>query len=156
MKVLVTGGTGFVGSHSVKAILDAGHGVRLLVRSSGRVASALEPLGVVGVDYLVGDATDAESVRRAMDGCDGVLHAAAVFSYDAREAREMQRVNARATEVVLGAARARGWTRSCTSRAMWRCCHRLGCSMAIRRWVASRRLRAFEGRDRADGEGAAG
>ena len=58
-----------------------------------------------GVDHLVGDATDAESVRRAMDGCDAVLHAAAVFSYDARDAREMRRVNARATEVVLGAAR---------------------------------------------------
>ena len=108
MKVLVTGGTGFVGSHSVKAILDAGHDVRLLVRSSGRVAPALEPLGVSGVDHLVGDATDAESVRRAMDGCDAVIHAAAVFSYDARDARTMQRVNARATEVVLGAARDAG------------------------------------------------
>jgi dihydroflavonol-4-reductase len=108
MKVLVTGGTGFVGSHSVKAILDAGHDVRLLVRSPGRVAPALEPLGVSGVDHLVGDATDAESVRKAVDGCNGVLHAAAVFSYDARDAREMQRVNARATEVVLGAARDAG------------------------------------------------
>ena len=108
MKVLVTGGTGFVGCHSVKAILDAGHDVRLLVRSSGRVAPALEPLAVIGVDHLVGDATDAESVRRAMDGCNAVLHAAAVFSYDARDARAMQRVNARATEVVLGAARDAG------------------------------------------------
>ena len=108
MKVLVTGGTGFVGSHSVKAILDAGHEVRLLVRSSGRVAPALEPLGVGAVDHLVGDATDAESVRRAMDGCNAVLHAAAVFSYDARDAHAMQRVNARATEVVLGAARDAG------------------------------------------------
>ena len=108
MKVLVTGGTGFVGSHSVKAMLDAGHDVRLLVRSSGRVAPALEPLGVSGVDDVVGDATDAESVRRAMDGCNAVLHAAAVFSYDARDARAMQRVNTRATEVVLGASRDAG------------------------------------------------
>ena len=108
MKVLVTGGTGFVGSHSVKAMLDAGHDVRLLVRSSGRVAAALEPLGVSGVDHLVGDATDPESVRRAMDGCNAVLHAAAVFSYDARDARAMQSVNSRATEVVLGAARDAG------------------------------------------------
>ena len=108
MKVLVTGGTGFVGSHSVKAILDAGHDVRLLVRSPDRVAAALEPLGGGGVDHLEGDATDAESVRTAMDGCNGVLHAAAVFSYDARDAGEVQRVNARATEVVLGAARDAG------------------------------------------------
>jgi dihydroflavonol-4-reductase len=105
MKVLVTGGTGFVGSHSVKAMLDAGHDLRLLVRSPRRLAPALEPLGVRGVEHVVGDATDAESVRRAMDGCDAVVHAAAVFSYDARDARNMQRVNTRATEVVLGASR---------------------------------------------------
>jgi dihydroflavonol-4-reductase len=111
MKVLVTGGTGFVGSHTVKAIIDAGHDLRLLVRSPERQAPALEPLGVRDVDHVVGDATDAESVRRAMDGCDAVVHAAAVFSYDAREAREMRRVNARATEVVLGAARDAGVNR---------------------------------------------
>jgi nucleoside-diphosphate-sugar epimerase len=105
MKVLVTGGTGFVGSHSVKAIVDAGHDVRLLVRSPGRLKAALEPLGVGEVEHVVGDAVDAESVRRAMDGCEAVLHAAAVFSYDARDVGEMQRVNAQATEVVLGAAR---------------------------------------------------
>ena len=104
MRVLVTGGTGFVGSHSVKAIVDAGHDVRLLVRSPNRLAPALEPLGVRGLEHVVGDATDTEPVRRAMDGCDAVVHAAAIFSYDARDAHEMQRVNARATEVVLGAA----------------------------------------------------
>ena len=104
MKVLVTGGTGFVGSHSARAIVDEGHDLRLLVRSPARLAPALEPLGVRDVEHVVGDATDAQSVRRAMDGCDAVLHAAAIFSYDAREARDMQRVNARATEVVLGAA----------------------------------------------------
>jgi NAD(P)-dependent dehydrogenase (short-subunit alcohol dehydrogenase family) len=108
MKVLVTGGTGFVGSHSVKAIVDAGHDLRLLVRSPGRPAPALEPLGVRGVEHVVGDATDADSVRRAMDGCDAVVHDAAIFSYDARAARDMRRVNARATEVVLGAARDAG------------------------------------------------
>src|SRR5829696_5801645 len=135
MKVLVTGGTGFVGSHTVKAIVDAGHDLRLLVRSPDRLASALEPLGVRDVDHVVGDATDAESVRRAMDGCDAVVHAAAVFSYDAREAREMRRVNARATEVVLGAARDAGSTGSCTRQAMWRCSRRPACSLAIRRSV---------------------
>ena len=43
-----------------------------------------------------------------MDACGAVLHGAAIFSYDAREARDMRRVNARATEVVLGAARDAG------------------------------------------------
>ena len=43
-----------------------------------------------------------------MNGCDAVVHAAAIFSYDARDARAMQLTNARATEVVLGAAHAGG------------------------------------------------
>ena len=46
MKVLVTGGTGFVGSHSVRANLDADHDVRMLVRSPDRITRALDPLGV--------------------------------------------------------------------------------------------------------------
>jgi len=108
MKVLVTGGTGFVGSHSVKAIQDAGHEVRLLVRSPERIAPALDPLGVPAPEHVVGDVTDPESVRRAVEGCDAVLHAAAVFTYDARKNREMLDVNARATEAVLGTARDAG------------------------------------------------
>jgi dihydroflavonol-4-reductase len=80
MMVLVTGGTGLVGSHSVKATVDAEQDLRRLVRSPGRLARALEPLGVRGVEYVVGDATDADLVRRAMDGCDAVVHAAAIFS----------------------------------------------------------------------------
>ena len=66
MKVLVTGGTGFVGSHSVKAMSDAGHDLRLLVRAPGPLAPALEPLGVRDVEHVVGDATDA-GVRASGD-----------------------------------------------------------------------------------------
>ncbi|HEX6195661.1 MAG TPA: NAD-dependent epimerase/dehydratase family protein [Jiangellaceae bacterium] len=56
MRVLVTGGTGFVGSHTVTALRSAGHEVRLLVRKPERIGKALEPLGVSEpVDYAVGD-----------------------------------------------------------------------------------------------------
>jgi nucleoside-diphosphate-sugar epimerase len=60
------------------------------------------------VDVVVGDVTDEASVARAVDGVDGVLHAASVYSFDSRDHRLMSDVNARGTEVVLGAARKAG------------------------------------------------
>ena len=104
MKVLVTGGTGFVGSHSVAALVSRGHQVRLLVRSRDQVARSLSPLGVADVESVVGDVTAAESVEEALAGCDAVLHAAAVYSVDPRAASRVRETNMRATEIVLGAA----------------------------------------------------
>jgi nucleoside-diphosphate-sugar epimerase len=108
MKVLVTGGTGFVGSHSVAALVSRGHQVRLLVRSRDRVARSLSPLGVADVESVVGDVTVPQSVEEVMAGCDAVLHAAAVYSLDPRAASRMRETNLRATETVLGAAVRRG------------------------------------------------
>jgi nucleoside-diphosphate-sugar epimerase len=107
MLVTVTGGTGFLGSHSVAALLRGGHRVRLLVRREAAVEPALRPLGVDpgAVDVVVGDVTDEASVQRAVRGADRVLHAASVFSFDARDREKMRTVNARGTEIVLGAAR---------------------------------------------------
>jgi len=59
MRVLVTGGTGYVGCHTVAALAGQGHQVRLLVRARDRIAPALEPLGVAGADAVV------ERFRRA-------------------------------------------------------------------------------------------
>lgn len=80
MRVLVTGGTGFVGCHSVAALVSQGHQVRLLVRSRDRVARSLSPLGVADVESVAGDVTEPRSVAEAMAGCDAALHAAAVYS----------------------------------------------------------------------------
>jgi nucleoside-diphosphate-sugar epimerase len=108
MKVLVTGGTGFVGSHSVAALVSRGHQVRLLVRSRDRVARSLSPLGVEDVESVVGDVTVPQSVEEAMAGCDAVLHAASVYSLDPRAASRVRETNLRGTETVLGAAVRRG------------------------------------------------
>jgi nucleoside-diphosphate-sugar epimerase len=104
MRVLVTGGTGYVGSHSIAALTRDGHDVRVLARSPDRTATALDPLGVNGVEVAVGDVTDQPSVERALEGCDAVLHAASVFSMDPRRDEEMNSVNVRGTETVLGTA----------------------------------------------------
>jgi dihydroflavonol-4-reductase len=104
VKVLVTGGTGFVGAHSVAALVSRGHQVRLLVRSRDQVARSLSPLGVADVEAVVGDVTKPPSVDEALAGCDAVLHAAGVYSVDPRSASRIRETNVRATEIVLGAA----------------------------------------------------
>lgn len=108
MRVLVTGGTGFVGAHLVAALAGAGHDLRLLVRRPEQVPVSLGPLGVEVADLVVGDVLDEATVDRALAGCDAVVHAAAVFSFDPRRAAEVLRTNERSTELVLGGAVARG------------------------------------------------
>jgi dihydroflavonol-4-reductase len=108
MRVMVTGGTGFVGAHSTRALVDAGHEVRLLVRDPDRIRENVEPLGVAVTDYAVGDMTDEGSVGKAMDGCDAVLHCAAVVSLDRRRAAKVVETNPRGAKVVIDAAVDRG------------------------------------------------
>jgi len=105
MRVLVTGGTGYVGSHAVATLVRSGHEVRLLVRSPERVATSLDPLGVSAPDVAVGDVTDAGSIDAALTGCDAAVHAASVYSLDPRDAPTIAATNVRGTETVLGAAR---------------------------------------------------
>ena len=70
VKVLVTGGTGFVGSHAVAALLRDGHWVRLLVRDPSKIQRVLKARGIEVDDYAVGDIADAQAVRTAFIGCD--------------------------------------------------------------------------------------
>ena len=102
--VLATGGTGYVGSHAVAALIKAGHRVRILARSPDNVTAALAPFGVGRIETSLGDVTDPVAVERALDGCEAVLHAASVFSMDRRRADEMRAVNVRGTDTVLGTA----------------------------------------------------
>ena len=124
MRVLVTGGTGFVGSHTVAALVEGGHEVRLLVRAVQRVAPALVPLGLqaANLDTMVGDVTDAAAVDQAVRGCEAVVHAGSVYSFDSRDAGRIRQVNVRGTDLVLGTAHRAGLDPSCTSPAPRRCC----------------------------------
>ena len=108
MKVLVTGGTGFTGSHTATALTCAGHEVRLLVRDAAKVRTVFEPLGIVPDDIVVGDMTDPDSVEDALRGCDGVIHTAASVELRRAAARIVEDANVRGVELVVGGAARRG------------------------------------------------
>jgi dihydroflavonol-4-reductase len=103
MRIFVTGGTGFVGSHTAAELVRRGHEIRLLVRKPERIGPALAPFGIGEVDYAIGDVTEPASVEAGMQGCDAVLHAASIYSLDVRAAKQMRKVNASGAKTVLGA-----------------------------------------------------
>ena len=76
-KVLITGATGFIGSHIVKANLAAGNDVRALVLPGDQGGEALKQKGV---EVVEGDIRDFDSVRQAIDGREIAFHCAAVVT----------------------------------------------------------------------------
>lgn len=72
MRVLVVGATGYIGSRLVPRLLDAGHAVRVLVRTPSRLDG--HPWAVDRVEIRVGDATDPAAVASACRGTDAVVH----------------------------------------------------------------------------------
>ncbi|AWS47199.1 SDR family NAD(P)-dependent oxidoreductase [Streptosporangium sp. 'caverna'] len=78
MRVLVTGASGFIGSHAVAALLADGHKPLLLVRNPEKTRKVLAELGVVEpVSLHEADIRDATAVRSGLEQCDAVIHAAA-------------------------------------------------------------------------------
>ncbi|MBT38128.1 MAG: NAD-dependent epimerase/dehydratase family protein [bacterium] len=110
MKVMVTGGTGFTGSHTVKAFVAAGHTVRLLVRDSSKVRRVFDPhgIGIPEDQIVVGDIVDETSVAEAMKGCDAVFHCAALVDLRRSMAKAVLDTNARGVDLVVGGAVQRG------------------------------------------------
>ncbi len=108
MRVLVTGATGFIGFHTVLALLDAGHTVRFGARSQRKLRRLYEPLGIDTSDAALGEITDRALIDRALEDCDGVVHTAAMVSLDASKADLMYHTNVIGTERVIGGAVQRG------------------------------------------------
>ncbi|MEX2103634.1 MAG: NAD(P)H-binding protein [Gaiellaceae bacterium] len=100
--ILVTGGTGFVGSHVVHALRALDHPVRALARKPEKQ----DRLRAWGVEVVQGDMTNAESLRRAIEGCEAVVHLVALPPFSGDEA--VDRVMVRGTEHLVEAAKAAG------------------------------------------------
>jgi len=100
MTVLVTGGTGLTGANVCRQLRDRGDEVRAIVRS----LPDAQPLAALGVELVAGDVTDAASVRAAAQGCDGVIHTAALLGGASQELSDFVAVNQHGTANVLDAA----------------------------------------------------
>jgi dihydroflavonol-4-reductase len=98
---LVTGASGFVGSHVVRCLLTRGEAVRVLVRASSKLR-AIEGLPV---ERAEGDLRDAASLQRAMTGVKRVFHVAADYRLWARNPGEIYENNVQGTRNLLAAAR---------------------------------------------------
>lgn len=102
MRVMITGGTGFVGYHTARALMAAGHRVSLLVRSVDKMFQLYGD--DCDLDFTRGDITDVEKVSKAMAGCDAVIHAAAMVSTKASDAEKVYTTNVEGAKTVIGSA----------------------------------------------------
>jgi dihydroflavonol-4-reductase len=103
-KVLVTGGSGFIGSVVVRTLAKEGSLVRCLLRPT----SKLDRLGGVAYERAEGDVRDAASIQKALEGCDGVIHLAGLSSWDLIDSPQMKEVTEQGTRNLLQASRAAG------------------------------------------------
>ncbi len=97
MRLLVTGATGFLGSHIAEELAQEGHTVRVLVRNT----SDRSFLSGIEVQEALGDVTQPDTLTAAVEGMEAVVHAAGLVK--ARSAQEFQAVNAQGTANLLSA-----------------------------------------------------
>jgi dihydroflavonol-4-reductase len=102
VKVFVTGGTGFIGGEVVRQLRGRGDAVICLVRSPAKAAK----LTALGCELVSGDLGSPEPLRTGMNGCDAVIHAAAMYEVGipAKQRPAMWEANVRGTERVMEAA----------------------------------------------------
>ncbi|MGD9646596.1 MAG: NAD-dependent epimerase/dehydratase family protein, partial [Pirellulales bacterium] len=101
MRTLVTGGTGLVGNNCIRLLLERGHQVRVLSRTT----SDARPLAGLDIEIAQGDVRDAGSLQAATGGVDWVVHAAAVVQLGWSGLELQQAINVEGTRNVARAAR---------------------------------------------------
>jgi len=100
MRVLLTGGTGFLGKHVARALSAAGHELRLLARATSN------PEGLPRGEIVPGDVTDADALLRAGSGCDAIVHMAGLVKSWVPDPERFDAVNLGGFRNALAAARA--------------------------------------------------
>ncbi|MEO8360370.1 MAG: NAD-dependent epimerase/dehydratase family protein [Vicinamibacteria bacterium] len=104
MKVALTGASGYTGGHLLKRLLARGDSVKALVRE-GSVTPALK---ASGAEIVIGELGDADATRRLVEGCDAVLHVAAVYRTAGHPDAYYRKINVEGTRQLLEAAKEAG------------------------------------------------
>jgi nucleoside-diphosphate-sugar epimerase len=102
-KVLVTGGTGFIGAYIIKELVEKGYAVRA-IRRSNKLPFFISPGILNKVEWVSGDVLDVVSLSEAMDSVEAVIHSAAVISFLKKERANMYSVNVDGTANVVNLA----------------------------------------------------
>jgi dTDP-L-rhamnose 4-epimerase len=120
MRVLVTGGAGFIGSHVVDALVAAGHEIVVVDALLPQAHGGTAPSWCDGYDLVVGDLGDPDVVARALDGVDAVCHQAAMVGHgvDPSDGPWYTEHNDRATAVLLAGMYRAGITRLVLASSM--------------------------------------
>src|SRR6476620_10974279 len=104
MKMLITGSTGYIGHQLALAAAAKGYAVHALLRDCNAPTRPVHP----GIHYFKGDITDPGSIQKAIQGCDVVLHAAALTQLWNKDRNLFYKVNVNGTKNVLQAAQHAG------------------------------------------------
>ena len=104
MRVFVTGATGFVGSHVAQELSRHGADLRILIRSSSKLAN----LEGIPAETVVGDLLQVDALRSAVSGCDAVMHVAADYRLWVTDSHKMHATNVTGTRELLRLAREEG------------------------------------------------
>jgi dihydroflavonol-4-reductase len=104
VKVFVTGATGFVGSHVAQELSRHGADLRILIRSSSKLAN----LEGIPAETVVGDLLQVDALRTALEGCDAVMHVAADYRLWVTDPEKMHATNVTGTRELLRLAREQG------------------------------------------------
>jgi dihydroflavonol-4-reductase len=104
MKTLVTGASGFLGSHVARQLVARGDDIRVLLRPS----SHNRAIGDLSLEYVTGDLRDPNSLDRAVKGIQRVFHVAADYRFWAKRSRDIYDCNVEGTKNLLAAAKRAG------------------------------------------------
>jgi nucleoside-diphosphate-sugar epimerase len=102
--VFITGGTGFLGAYIIQNLVEKGHTVRALRRSTSQLPFFIPSSVWEKVEWIEGDVLDVVALEEGMHGADAVIHSAAIVSFMKHNRDEMYRININGTANVVNIA----------------------------------------------------